>query len=79
MECTPGLVRYVLFIFPITLKLKVTGKRLESGIKSFIRPYSPKRAFIVISEGKGGEVEVNGTRISFLNIVKLREVLEFLK
>ncbi len=64
---------------PIEVKLKVPGNRVESALRSFIRMYSPKRAFVVIFEGEGGEVDVDGTSVSFMNPVKLRELLEYMK
>ncbi|MCK5774237.1 MAG: ATP-binding protein [Thermoplasmata archaeon] len=64
---------------PIEVKLKVPENRVESALRSFIKMYSPKRAFVVIFEGEGGEVDVDGTLVSFMNPVKLRELLEYMK
>jgi hypothetical protein len=39
--------------------------------------YAPRRAYVVI--GEGGEVDLNGMKVTFFDIVRLREILESLK
>ncbi|MFO8051192.1 MAG: ATP-binding protein [Thermoplasmatota archaeon] len=63
---------------PIEVKLKTPGYRIESGLRSYIRMYSPRRAIVVIAEGEGSEVEVEDTVVEFIDIIKFRRAFNFL-
>jgi predicted AAA+ superfamily ATPase len=66
-------------IIPIEVKLKVPEKRIESGLRSFIDQYSPKRALVVTSETDRADIEVSGTTVSFMDLVNLKEELDMMK
>ncbi|MDG6225858.1 MAG: ATP-binding protein [Candidatus Thermoplasmatota archaeon] len=63
---------------PIEVKLNSVELKIESGMRSFIEQYSPKRAYIVNSAGKRGEIEVNDTKVSFIDIMKLKTVFKYM-
>jgi len=63
---------------PIEVKLNSPDMRIEAGMRSFIDQYSPDKAYVVNSAGKRGDIEVNGTKVSFIDIVKLRSVFGYM-
>jgi predicted AAA+ superfamily ATPase len=63
---------------PLEVKLKSLELKIGSGMRSFIDQYSPKRGYIVNASGKRGEIEVNGTNVYFIDIIKLRSVFKYM-
>lgn len=63
-------------IVPLEVKLRVNDKKVESGLRSFIRSYSPHKAFVVIFEGEKGKTSYKGTRVEFIGIDDLKPSLK---
>jgi uncharacterized protein len=63
-------------MIPIEVKLKDQELKVESGLRSFIDQYSPKRAFVVTPDSEEGDIKVNGTIIRFIDLVNMKNALE---
>jgi hypothetical protein len=62
-------------MIPIEVKINTHGNKIESGLRSFIRLYSPSKAYVVCFDGEPEKKKINGTEIIFLDLLKLREDL----
>ncbi len=51
-------------VVPIKVKYKELSKiRIERSLKSFIKKYDPKKAYIVGISGEKEEYKINGTKV----------------
>ncbi len=61
-------------IIPIEIKIK--AENVEKGLLSFIKEYSPKRAFIVFYKGEKRKVKIGNCEVFFVNLLDLIKTLE---
>lgn len=62
-------------IIPIEVKINSQKGEVETGMRSFIREYTPKRGFIVYYKGSAKHVELGKCKISFVDIINLKKEL----
>ncbi|MBS3067927.1 ATP-binding protein [Candidatus Micrarchaeota archaeon] len=62
-------------IIPVEVKITPTVGKVAVSFRSFIERYKPKRGFIVYYKGEHQEVEVNGCKVLFTDILGLQKVL----
>ncbi|MFB6089373.1 MAG: ATP-binding protein [Candidatus Aenigmatarchaeota archaeon] len=55
----------------VPIEVKTSANKIGKNLKSFIKTYKPERAFIVSYKGKGGQMEFEGCKISFVDIFEL--------
>ncbi|MEK6927234.1 MAG: ATP-binding protein [Nanoarchaeota archaeon] len=63
-------------IIPIEVKLNASPEKIETGMRSFIEEYKPKKAFVFSHNGQSGKSKVNGCEIIFTNIFDLESHLK---
>jgi predicted AAA+ superfamily ATPase len=63
-------------IIPIEVKLQAEPNKIKRSLRSFINTYNPKRAFVVIYKGKMGELNINGCKVVFIDIMGLCNILK---
>jgi len=62
-------------IMPIEIKLSAEIGKIGKSMRAFIDAYNPKRAFVVSYNGINDEMKVNGCKIIFIGIHKIKERL----
>jgi len=60
---------------PIEAKLRASPRKVESGLRAFIRQYSPEKAYVVSLHGEHGVTQVDGCTITYLGILELLGIL----
>lgn len=66
--------KYIVYLKEVATKLGKGGK-IEKSMRAFIDAYSPKRAFIISYNEINDEMKVNGCKIFFVGIHKIKEIL----
>jgi hypothetical protein len=61
-------------MIPIEVKLKTSGIKVESALRSYLKLHSPSNAFIIKMEGLSGDTKINDTRVNFMNLMEMIEI-----
>ncbi len=61
---------------PIEVKLHATPNKIERSLRSFINAYSPTVAYVVFYDGTPGEMNVNGCKVIFTDVLGFLEKLK---
>ncbi len=58
---------------PVEVKLRATPDRVEKGLRSFIKRYSPEKAVVVSYDGEKGESDIEGVGVVFTDVMGMLE------
>ena len=61
----------------IAIEVKLTAKptTIEKSLRSFIKTYAPKRAFVVFYNGDKGTITIEGCVVHFVDVIELKNAL----
>ncbi len=62
-------------IIPIEVKINAKSEKVERNIRAFIEEYKPKTAIIVSYEGEKSEIEVDGCKVVFTDLIGMKKIL----
>ena len=62
-------------VIPIEVKVNASVNKIERSLRSFIKTYNPKRAFVVSYKGKKGEIKVHGCKVIFTDVLELKKLI----
>lgn len=62
-------------LIPIEVKLKASTGKISKSLRSFINTYEPETAILVTYKGEAGEMDVDGCRVIFTDVVNMHKFL----
>jgi len=62
-------------IIPIEVKINAKTDKVERNIRTFIEEYKPKTAIIVSYEGEKSEIDIDGCKVIFTDLIGMKEIL----
>lgn len=63
-------------VVPLEVKVYAEPPTIDKSLRSFVKKYNPKKAFVIYYEGKKGVEKVNGCKVSFIDMPGFKRVLD---